>query len=70
MPWRTDFRQIDPREAKVVLVEAGERVLAAFPGALAAYAARMLERLGVTVWTKTAVTDCRPDGVATGRAGN
>ena len=61
-----DFRHIDPREAKVVLVEAGERVLAAFPEQLAAYAARMLERLGVTVMTKTAVTGCGPDGVELG----
>jgi NADH dehydrogenase len=61
-----DFRHIDPREAKVVLVEAGERVLAAFPEQLAAYAARMLERLGVTVMTKTAVTGCGADGVELG----
>ena len=61
-----DFRHIDPREAKVVLVEAGERVLAAFPETLAAYAARTLERLGVTVMTKTAVTGCGPDGVELG----
>ena len=61
-----DFRKIDPREARVVLVEAGERVLAAFPPALAAYAQRMLEKLGVTVMTKSAVTDCHPGGVQLG----
>ncbi len=61
-----DFRHVDPREAKVVLVEAGERILAAFPEDLAAYATRMLERLGVTVMTRTAVTDCRPNGVELG----
>jgi NADH dehydrogenase len=63
-----DFRNVDPREAKVVLVEAGERILAAFPESLAAYAARMLERLGVTVMTKTAVTGCSMKGVELGDA--
>lgn len=61
-----DFRHVDPREAKVVLVEAGQRILAAFPDDLAAYATRMLERLGVTVMTRTAVTDCSQDGVELG----
>ena len=61
-----DFRHVDPREAKVVLVEAGERILAAFPESLAAYATRVLERLGVTVMTRTAVTGCGPEGVELG----
>jgi len=44
-----DFRRIDPAEAVVILAEAGPRLLASFPEPLSAYAARELERLGVTV---------------------
>ncbi|KRB44402.1 NAD(P)/FAD-dependent oxidoreductase [Phenylobacterium sp. Root700] len=61
-----DFRNVDPREAKVMLVEAGPRILAAFPEPLAAYAARVLRRLGVSVMTETAVTGCSADGVELG----
>jgi len=44
-----DFRRIDPRSARVILVEAGDRLLRAFPECLSAYAKRALERLGVEV---------------------
>jgi NADH:ubiquinone reductase (H+-translocating) len=44
-----DFRRIDPKAATVLLVEAGPRLLTAFPKSLAEYAQRALERLGVTV---------------------
>jgi NADH dehydrogenase len=44
---RRDFRKIDPRIARVVLVEAVDRVLATFPPSLSARAVRSLERLGV-----------------------
>jgi NADH:ubiquinone reductase (H+-translocating) len=44
-----DFRNIDPRSARVILVEAGDRLLRAFPDTLSAYAKRELERLGVEV---------------------
>ncbi|HET9902117.1 MAG TPA: NAD(P)/FAD-dependent oxidoreductase [Xanthobacteraceae bacterium] len=44
-----DFRNIDPRRARIVLVEAGPRLLSAFPQSLADYATQALERLGVTV---------------------
>jgi len=44
-----DFRNIDPRSARVILVEAGDRLLRAFPEDLSAYAKRALERLGVEV---------------------
>ena len=44
-----DFRNIDPREARIVLIEAGERLLAAFPAVLSAHAKRALEKLGVEV---------------------
>ena len=44
-----DFRNIDPSSARVILVEAGDRLLRAFPEDLSAYANRALERLGVEV---------------------
>ena len=50
-----DFRRIDPRRARILLVEAGPRLLPAFPPALSAYAQAAIERLGVTVMTGQAV---------------
>ena len=46
---RRDFRAIDPREARILLIEASDRVLASFPPRLSASAQRALERLGVSV---------------------
>ena len=48
---RRDYRAIDPRTARVLLVEAADRVLTAFPPSLSAKAARSLQKLGVTVLT-------------------
>ncbi len=61
-----DFRRIDPSAAKVILVEAGPRVLAAFHEPQSAYAARALARLGVEVRVGAAVTACDERGVALG----
>lgn len=61
-----DFRSIDPRQARVVLVEAGARVLPGFPSALGAKAAAALERLGVEVRLGQAVTHCDGSGVTVG----
>jgi NADH dehydrogenase len=58
-----DFRRIDPRSAKVVLVEAGPRVLAAFAEPQSAYAQRALEKLGVEVRVGATVTGCDAGGV-------
>ncbi len=44
-----DFRHIDPRSTRVVLVEAGPRVLATFPESLSTAASGALEHLGVEV---------------------
>ncbi len=44
-----DFRSVDPRTGRIVLIEASDRVLTTFPPALSAKAKRSLERLGVTV---------------------
>ncbi len=63
---RHDFRNIDPREARIVLVEAGPRVLPAFPEALSEAARRSLERLGVEVRLGTPVTQCDAEGVTIG----
>ena len=62
----TDFRNIDPGAARVVLVESGPRVLAAFPETLSAAAKRALERLGVEVLVGTRVSRCGPEGVIIG----
>lgn len=63
---RHDFRNIDPREARIVLVEAGSRVLSAFPEKLSAAAQRALEGLGVEVRLGTPVTRCDAGGVTIG----
>ncbi len=65
-----DFRRIDPRAATVLLVEAGPRLLAAFPEELGAYARERLERLGVTVVTGQAVEAVEPGGVVLGGGGD
>jgi len=57
---REDFRRIDPRQARIVLLEAGSRVLSGFAESLSAAAARHLARLGVEVRTATAVTCITP----------
>jgi len=51
-----DFRKIDPRLARIILIEAGPRILPAFAEKLAARAVRDLESLGVQVWTNSRVT--------------
>lgn len=61
-----DFRNIDTRKARVMLIEAGPRVLAGFPDDLSAYAKASLERLGVEVILGEAVTDCTREGVVYG----
>src|SRR5262249_1006711 len=53
-----DFRHIDPRTSRILLIEAGQRILPTFPEDLARYAHRALERMGVEVLTSTAVSKC------------
>jgi NADH dehydrogenase len=62
----SDFRSIDPREAKVLVLEAGPRILPTFPPGLAMKAKRALERLGVQVQTGCPVSDVRGDSVEAG----
>ena len=61
-----DFRTIDPRQTRIILVEAGERILAGFDQKLAARAMRDLESLGVQVWTSSRVTKISAEGVMVG----
>ncbi len=58
-----DFRLIDPTKARIVLVEAGPRVLASFPEPLPGRAASALARIGVEVRTGALVTRVTPDAV-------
>lgn len=62
----SDFRHIDPGTTRVILVEAGPRLLAAFPSDLSAAAAEALTSLGVEVRAGTAVKACDADGVVVG----
>ena len=61
-----DFRHIDTRLSKVILVEGGPRILPSFPEDLAASARRSLEDLGVTVRTSSIVTEINPGEVCIG----
>ncbi len=67
-----DFRNIDPKEARIILVEAGEEILSSYPPKLTWKAIQKLESLGVEIRLRTKVTDVRhqmieldtPEGVA------
>ncbi|HZE08036.1 MAG TPA: NAD(P)/FAD-dependent oxidoreductase, partial [Gemmatimonadaceae bacterium] len=61
-----DFRRIDTRRTRVILVEAGPRILPTFPEQLAAHAANDLRDLGVEVRVNSFVTDVEADGVRVG----
>ena len=61
-----DFRRIDPRKARVILVQGLSKVLPSFPPALSDRAREDLERLGVEVRLNQTVTQCDADGVALG----
>ena len=62
----TEFRRIDTREARIVLIEAGPRVLPAFAEDLSNYAKDSLEQLGVEVVLGQPVSECNADGVVFG----
>jgi len=62
----SEFRRVDTRRTRVVLVEAGPRILPSFPEDLAAHAARDLADLGVEVRVNSFVTGVEPDGVRVG----
>jgi NADH:ubiquinone reductase (H+-translocating) len=58
-----DFRSIDPREARIILIEAAARLLTPFDPRLSEAAKHALEQLGVEVRLGAAVTDCDAGGV-------
>jgi NADH dehydrogenase len=57
-----DFRNIDPADARIILIEGMERILPTYPPQLSAKAEDALKRLGVTIYTATFVTDL-PEGI-------
>lgn len=61
-----DFRRVDVRLARVILIEGGDRILPSFTEKHTHRAARDLERLGVQIWTKSMVTGIDEDGVSLG----
>jgi len=61
-----DYKHIDTRTTRVVLFEAGPRILPPFPPELSARAQRDLERMGVEVRLNSAVTRITPEGIYTG----
>jgi NADH dehydrogenase len=61
-----DFRRFDTRDARILLVEAGPRVLSTFPEDLSTKAKRQLERLGVEVKLGVGVTEIGETGVSLG----
>ena len=62
-----DFRAIHPESARIILIEGGAEILGTYPPELSAFARRALERLGVSVWTGTSVTDIREGQVVLGQ---
>jgi NADH:ubiquinone reductase (H+-translocating) len=58
-----DFRHVDPRKARVILLEAGPRILPSYPEPLSASATRQLQKLGVDVRTGHPVTQITAEGV-------
>src|SRR2546428_5633802 len=58
-----DFRHIDPRTARILLYEAGPRILPTYPEVLSLKAQRHLESLGVEVFTNARVTSVDSDGI-------
>jgi NADH:ubiquinone reductase (H+-translocating) len=66
---RHDFRRIDPRKSRTILVEAGSRLLPSFPEHLSDYATRSLQKMGVEVELNRTVTGCDAQGVSLGGDG-
>jgi len=58
-----DFRHIDPRTARILLYEAGSRILPTYPEVLSLKAQRHLESLGAEVFTNARVTSVDSDGI-------
>lgn len=61
-----DFRNINPSNARIILIEAGDRILSGFDPDLSKKAVRCLEKLGVQVWVNSRVTGVTEVGVQVG----
>ena len=60
---KQDFKNIDPKKTRIILIEAGERILAPFHSSLSAYAQNALEKMGVEIWCNRKVVDCDEYGL-------
>lgn len=58
-----DFRHIDSKQARIILIEAGPRILPMFSEQLSSRAMRDLEQLGVQTWTNSRVSQVSENGV-------
>ena len=63
---KADFRSIDPRKTRVILLQSGDRILPDYPKDLSDSARRQLLEMGVEVRTHSRVTDITKDGVSVG----
>jgi NADH dehydrogenase FAD-containing subunit/uncharacterized membrane protein YphA (DoxX/SURF4 family) len=61
-----EFRNLDPADARVILVQSAPRILPTFPDSLGAVAHRALEKLGVEILLNSRVDTIDSDGVAVG----
>lgn len=61
-----DFRNIDPKLTRLILIEAGDRILSSFSAKQSSRATRDLEKLGVQVWTSSPVTEIDDSGIMVG----
>ena len=64
---QSEFRAINPRQSKIILLEGGPRVLPTYPEDLSASAQRQLESMGVEVRTNAMVTNIEADAVSIGK---
>lgn len=61
-----EFRKIDTRTARVLLIEAGPKILSAYPDTLSDYAKAAVSKLGVEIFLGQPVTRCHGDGIDMG----
>ncbi|MGF7161606.1 NADH dehydrogenase [Rhodoligotrophos appendicifer] len=61
-----DFRHVDPEKSRIILIEAGPRILSGYPEDLSRYAQNSLEKMGVEIITGAPVSDCNEAGVSIG----
>ncbi len=67
---KRNFRNINPAQTKILLIEGTERILPTYPPDLSADATKVLTKMGVTVMTNAKVTDVQPEWVVLHRGDN